>query len=108
MVLALTLASNTKDSTLMNTSLTSPSLLRDLYNPCACITNSISLARADAIADCLSVTSSPLCSCLAVASPPLSPTIIIIATTTTINAIMELVTNARLAESVSHVNGGGY
>ena len=54
----------------MNTSLTYPSLLRDLYNPCSCITNSISLACSGAIANCLSVTSSPLCSCLAVASPP--------------------------------------
>ena len=81
MVLELMFASNTKYGTLMNTSLASPSLLRDLYYPCACTTNSISLAHAGAIADCLSVTSLSLCSRLAVASPPLSPAIVIIATT---------------------------
>ena len=79
MVLALMLASNTKDGMLMNTSLTYPSLLRDLYCPCACTMNSISLARAGAIADCLSVTSSLLCSRLAITSPPLLPAIVIIA-----------------------------
>jgi hypothetical protein len=48
----------------MNTSLTSPSLLRDFYYPCACTTNSIKLASAGAIANCLriSVTSSLPCS----------------------------------------------
>ena len=64
----------------MNTSLASPSLLQDLYYPCACTTNSISLACAGAIANCLSITWSTLCSCFAIASPPLLPAIVIIAT----------------------------
>jgi hypothetical protein len=97
MALALKFASTKKDGVLMNTSLTSPSLLRDFYYPCACTTNSIKLAHAGAIADCLRISialSSP-CSRfnvtlqllrrrLAVASqspcPPLSPAIVIIVT----------------------------